>query len=87
MDESTNLPANQDEKKYTQDSENWGKRGFEQGGGQGSSESNYEQRQELNTNKGYDEDQPGHPVRTTGSTREDQESGSLQPGDDREGKN
>jgi hypothetical protein len=25
-------------------------------------------------NKGYQEDQPGHPVRTTGSTRPDQES-------------
>jgi len=87
MDKQTNLPPNQDQKKYEQDAEDWGTRGFEQGEGQGSGESNYEPRQEFQVNKGYEEDAPGHPVRTTGSTREDQESGSIQPGDDREGKN
>ena len=89
MDESTELPPNQDQKKYDQEKqkEDWGKRGFEQGAGQGSSESNYEGREEMSSNKGYEEDQPGHSVRSTGSTRKDQESGSIQPGDDREGKN
>jgi hypothetical protein len=88
MDKSTNLPPSKDQKKYEQaQDDDWGKRGFEQGEGQGSSESNYEPREELSLNKGYEEDQPGHPVRTTGSTRKDQESGSIQPGDEREGKN
>ncbi len=83
-----NLPPNQDKKKHDQDQEqDWGKRGFEQGEGQGGSESKFEPREELSSHKGYEEDQPGHPVRTTGSTNEDQESGSIQPGDDREGKN
>jgi len=81
MDKSMNNP---DQKNKQED---WAKRGFEQGEGQGSSESNYEPREELSANEGYEEDHPGHPVRTTGSTREDQESGSIQPGDDREGKN
>jgi hypothetical protein len=88
MDKSTGLPPNQDQKKYDQENQDdWGKRGFEQGTGQGSSESNYGGREEMSTNKGYEEDQPGHSIRSTGSTREDQESGSIQPGDDREGKN
>jgi hypothetical protein len=89
MDKPSVLPPNQDEKKYKQEEEraDWGKRGFEQGGGQGSSESNYEPRQENVGNKGYPEDQPGKPVRTTGSVEKDQESGSIQPGDEREGKN
>jgi hypothetical protein len=89
MDKSSGLPLNQDQKKYEQeeDKSNWGTRGFEQGEGQGSSESNYEPRQENISTTAYQEDQPGKPVRTTGSTREDQESGSIQPGDDREGKN
>ena len=85
MDKSMNLPQNQDQKENKQ--EDWAKRGFEQGEGQGSSESNYEPREELSSNEGYKEDHPGHPVRTTGSIRKDQESGSIQPGDDREGKN
>ena len=89
MSNSSNLPPNQDQKKYVQDEEktNWGKKGFQQGEGQGSSESNYEPRQENLSNKGFEEDQPGNPVRTTGSTQPQQESGSIQPGDDREGKN
>jgi hypothetical protein len=89
MDKPSVLPPNQDEKKYKQEKEgaDWGKRGFEQGEGQGSSESNYEPRQENVGNKGYPEDQPGKPVRTTGSVEKDQESGSIQPGDEREGKN
>lgn len=80
MDNPSTLPTNQEEKKQ------WGKRGFEQGEGQGSSGSNYEPREENAAGEGYQEDEPGRPVRTTGSTRKDQESGSIQPGDDREGK-
>ena len=89
MEKSPNLPSHKDQKKNEQDDrkQEWGQRGFEQGTGQGSSESNYDAREELPSKKGYEEDQPGHPVRSTGSTREDQESGSIQPGDDREGKN
>jgi hypothetical protein len=83
----TNAPINQDQKKNAQEAEDGKKRGFEQGEGQGSSGSNFEPREELPANKGYEEDHPGHPVRTTGSLSEDQESGSIQPGDDREGKN
>jgi hypothetical protein len=88
MDNASTLPLNQDQKKYRQDEErkDENKRGFEQGEGQGSSGSNYEPRQEEETSGGYQEDEPGNPVRTTGSTREDQESGAVQPGDDREGK-
>ena len=88
MDNPSTLPPNQDQKKYQQQDENneWGKRGFEQGEGQGSSGSNYEPRQQPASKEGYQEDEPGKPIRTTGSTREDQESGSTQPGDDREGK-
>jgi len=86
--DNTSLPPNQDEKKYGQQDEknDWGKQGFEQGEGQGSSGSNYEPRQKNTVSEGYQEDEPGRPVRTTGSTRKDQESGSIQPGDDREGK-
>ena len=87
MKNDSTLPPNQDQKKYQQENKNdWGKRGFEQGEGQGSSGSNYEPRQQNTGAEGYQEDEPGKPVRTTGSTREDQESGSVQPGDDREGK-
>ncbi len=87
MDKKTELPDNQDQKKYGQDDSNWGERGFEEGGGQGSSESSYEPRQENLANRGYEEDQPDSPVRSTGSTAKDQESGSVQPGDNRKGKN
>ncbi len=88
MPKSTDLPPNQDQKKYQQEeTTDLGKRGFDQGEGQGGSESNYKPRQENLSNRGYQEDQPGNPVRTTGSNREDQESGSIQPGDEREGKN
>ena len=87
MDKQTNLPPTRDQKKDGHEAEDWGKRGFEQGEGQGSNESKDESREELPANEGYEEDQPGHPIRTTGSLREDQESGSIQPGDDREGKN
>ena len=88
MDKSSkDLPQNQDQKKYQQeDEQNWGKSGFEEGQGQGSSGSNYEPRQQQTNAEGYSEDQPGKPIRTTGSTRKDQESGSIQPGDDRKGK-
>ena len=87
MDNDSTLPANQDQKKYQQENKSgWGKRGFEQGEGQGSSGSNYNAREENPGGEGYEEDQPGKPVRTTGSTRKDQESGSVQPGDNREGK-
>ena len=86
MDKSQDLPPNQDQKKYREDEPNWGKSGFEQGQGQGSGESNYEPRERQSIGEGYSEDQPGKPIRTTGSTRKDQESGSVQPGDDRQGK-
>ena len=87
MDKSSSLPPNQDQKKYQQEDEiNWGKRGFKEGEGQGSSGSNYPPRQQEVGTEGYQEDEPGKPERTTGSTRKDQESGSVQPGDDREGK-
>jgi len=87
MDKSRDLPPNQDQKKYQQDDQqNWGESGFEEGQGQGSGGSNYERRQLQSNTEGYSEDQPGKPVRTTGSTSKDQESGSVQPGDDRQGK-
>ena len=60
---TSSLPPNQDQKKYKQDddiSENSEKKKNEKRGNQ--------------PNKGYDEDQPGHPVRSTGSMRPDQES-------------
>jgi hypothetical protein len=87
MDKDSNLPPSQDQKKFQQeDLDNWGERGFDQGEGQGSSGSSYMPRQQKIGTEGYQEDEPGHPVRTTGSSRKDQESGSVQPGDDREGK-
>ena len=43
--------------------ENQGEKGFEQGLGPGSSESGFEGRQENQKNRGYEEDQPGQPVR------------------------
>ena len=87
MDNDSKLPPNQDQKKFQQEDENnWGKRGFEQGEGQGSSGSNYPPRQQKIGGEGYQEDEPGKPVRTTGSARKDQENGSVQPGDEREGK-
>lgn len=51
-----------------EDVKNWGKRGFDQGGGQGSSESGYEGREENMKNRGYEEDQPEHPIRASKST-------------------
>jgi len=88
MDIESNLPPNQDQKKYIQDEErSQGKQAFEQGEGQGGGTENEEGALQESSNKGYDEDQPGHPVRSTGSLRKDQESGSVQPGDvNREGK-
>jgi len=76
MDPKSRLPQNQDQKKFVQDEEkeNWGERGFEQGGGQGSGSSNYEPREENVSHRGYEEDQPGKPVRGTGSMREDQDT-------------
>ena len=59
---TSSLPPNQDQKKYKQDEEtpvNSEKQKKKDGDRQ---------------NKGYQEDQPGHPVRTTGSMRPDQES-------------
>lgn len=62
MAKQTTLPPNQDQKKFVQD-ENLGK--------ESAADKADRQRQPK---KGYDEDQPGHPVRTTGSMRPDQES-------------
>ena len=59
------LPPNQDQKKFVQD-ENLGR--------ESEADRANRQRQKKEPNKGYDEDQPGHPVRTTGSMRPDQES-------------
>ena len=88
MDKSSSLPPNKDQKKYDQDDDSidWGKRGFKEGEGQGGDERSEDPVEEKSGNKGYDEDQPGHPVRSTGSLRKDQESGSVQPGDFRKGK-
>lgn len=58
MSKST-LPPNQDQKKYHQD---------------GDSSSGSRKGQENQSNRGYEEDQPENPVRTTGSNRPDQES-------------
>ena len=76
MDPKSRLPESQDQKKFVQEDEkeNWGEKGFEQGGGQGSSESNYQPRQENLSNRGYEEDQPKNPVRGTGSTKKDQDT-------------
>ena len=57
---TSSLPPNQDQKKYQQEDENSGNKKSAKRGNEPS--------------KGYDEDQPGHPVRTTGSMRPDQES-------------
>lgn len=74
MANKTNLPPNQDQKKFVQDEEI----------GKGTDRSQAKRNNEPN--KGYEEDQPGHPVRTTGSTRPDQESylsnGAKSPGED-----
>lgn len=59
--DTSSLPPNQDQKKFKQDEEAAGTR-TEKG------------KRGNQPNKGYSEDQPGHPVRTTGSMRPDQES-------------
>ncbi len=56
---TSSLPPNQDQKKYKQD---------DNSGNQKSGKHSDEPK------KGYEEDQPGHPVRSTGSMRPDQES-------------
>ena len=68
VDNPSPLSPNQDQKKYRQDEagNDWGKRGFKQGEGQGSSGSDYEPREQGVTSEGYQEDQPGKPVRGTG---------------------
>lgn len=63
MNKSTELPPNQDQKKFVQDEELGRKPASEK-----------KPFQENQANRGYEEDQPGNPVRTTGSTRPDQES-------------
>lgn len=74
MANKSTLPPNQDQKKFVQDEE--------VGKGTDSSEG----KRGDKANKGYSEDQPGHPVRTTGSNRPDQESylsnGAKNPGED-----
>lgn len=65
MAKRSTLPPNQDQKKFVQD-ENLGK--------ENESDRADRQREKKEPKKGYDEDQPGHPVRTTGSMRPDQES-------------
>lgn len=62
MAKQSTLPPNQDQKKFVQD-ENLGME----------SEADKADRQRQ-PKKGYQEDQPGHPVRSTGSMRPDQES-------------
>ncbi|HYE54132.1 MAG TPA: hypothetical protein VD996_04785 [Chitinophagaceae bacterium] len=63
MAKRSTLPPSQDQKKFRQDDE-------------GMERDNYEKpnKQENQSNRGYEEDQPHNPVRTTGSTRPDQES-------------
>lgn len=61
--DTSSLPPNQDQKKYIQDEEVAGGTRKQNRG-----------KQKDQPNKGYSEDQPGHPVRTTGSMRPDQES-------------
>ena len=74
MSNRSNLPPNQDQKKFVQDEE------------VGKSTDRSKAKKNNEPNKGYDEDQPGHPVRTTGSNRPDQESylsnGAKNPGED-----
>lgn len=74
MADTSSLPPNQDQKKFVQDEEI----------GKGT-----EHKQRSKDDKGYREDQPGHPVRTTGSTRPDQESylsnGAKSPNEDNVG--
>jgi hypothetical protein len=74
MANKSKLPPNQDQKKFVQDEEV----------GRGTNQARAKRSNEPN--KGYDEDQPGHPVRTTGSTRPDQESylsnGAHSPNED-----
>ena len=61
--DTSQLPPNQDQKKYRQDDEKTA-----------NDDTRKNRKEGEPTNKGYDEDQPGHPVRTTGSMRPDQES-------------
>ena len=65
MAKRSQLPPNQDQKKFVQDEET---------GKENVSDKEGRKRQKMQPNKGYSEDQPGHPVRTTGSMRPDQES-------------
>ena len=55
------------------ESDNRKEQGFEQGQGQGSSESGFEGRQENQKNRGYEEDQPEQPVRSGKKTPADQQ--------------
>ena len=61
--DTSQLPPNQDQKKYKQDD-----------AGTGNRLPRKDRKGEEPINKGYEEDQPGHPVRTTGSMRPDQDS-------------
>jgi hypothetical protein len=74
MANKSSLPPNQDQKKFVQDEEI--------GRETKSTKRNKD-------DKGYSEDQPGHPVRTTGSMRPDQESylssGAKSPNEDQVG--
>ncbi|HEY0678936.1 MAG TPA: hypothetical protein VGD17_11660 [Chitinophagaceae bacterium] len=63
MANKSTLPPSQDQKKFVQDEET-GKAGA----------TTNKPEQENQANRGYEEDQPGNPVRTTGSMRPDQES-------------
>ena len=63
MANRSTLPPNQDQKKFRQDDE-----------GMNRDNSEKPNKQENQANRGYEEDQPGNPVRTTGSNRADQES-------------
>ena len=74
MANKSSLPPNQDQKKFVQDEEI----------GKGTAHPS-----KNKDRKGYEEDQPGHPVRTTGSSRPDQESylsnGAKSPNEDHPG--
>ena len=74
MANKSSLPPNQDQKKFVQDEEL----------GKGTTHTKTSKEE-----KGYQEDQPGHPVRSTGSTRPDQESylsnGAKNPTEDQPG--
>ncbi len=61
------------------DPDKWGKKGFEQGQGQGSSESGYEGRQENQQNRGFEEDQPENPVRSGKTTPNEQKGRDYTP--------